>query len=83
MTKPCGNSVDLIDNIHEDLSIVRGVITLLEGAVAGADEYVGYDVFPVLGDTKEKIKRVKENSDALWEQLRAKLMAEKSENDTE
>ena len=75
--------LQLADRIDEDLKIIRSVIGLLEGAVSGADECVDSSTIPLLMDTGWRINRVIENSDKMWQMLRAKLQAEKSENDTE
>ena len=79
MTESCEKPVDLIDNIHEDLGIIRGVICLLEATAAEASDYFDAEVLPLLASTRDTAARVKTNADKLWELARAA----KSENDKE
>ena len=65
-------TVDLIDQIHEDLGIIRGVICLLEATAAGASEYFDAEILSLLASTRETTKRVKGNADKLWELALAK-----------
>ena len=67
MTGPCEKPVDLIDNIHQDLGVIRGVICLLEATAAGSCDYFGAEVLPLLGSTRDTAERVKANANKLWE----------------
>lgn len=65
------------DQIDDDLGVIKGALDLMAGTASSRELCIESSVLPVLEDLDNRVKRIGENADKLWNALRKQPEEEK------